>query len=106
MFRKNLALAFWLLVFSSASMAAGWSNFSTVTEVYPHTNGSVYVTFSEMQNLNNCEHSGHIRLLPTNAVREEIYSALLSALAAGQRVSYYSVSCDEYPVIAHIRVRN
>lgn len=103
---KNLWVVLgFLLTISGQVYAGAWSAFTTITEVYPNSNGSVFVKAANMENVDNCQRVDYLIMLKDNIAQDKIYSALLAAMATNQRVSYFMSGCSSFPVIESVRVR-
>lgn len=96
-------VGFWLL--SSSVMAGEWVGWTTVNEVYVSSGGSVLAKFETMENPEGCSSTSWVKTEYTNVSRKEIYSMLLTALAADKEVRYYINGCNTYATMTHTMVR-
>ena len=107
---KKIYLFLILMILSFSLYAGGWSGFTKVSSIYPHStnniDGTMYFTFGTMINPGGCANSSLIALKKSNNLSSEMYSLILLAFTSGKQVNYYASGCGTsgYPEMLHVRV--
>lgn len=103
--KKSMIVSFSLMValISFCAKAAYWSPYSKVVFTYPHENGDIYVNLEDMPDTDNCGGKGYVVIKHTHLNKNIMYSSLLTAIATGHKVRYYSKGCaGKNPVVSNM----
>jgi hypothetical protein len=93
----------------NVSSAAGWSNDTTVTEIYS-AGSKTFVKFNEMINPDGCVSIYWIMLESSQLLYKDIFALLLSAKLTGSSVRYYVSACNTtttstYPILTQLMLK-
>lgn len=97
-----------LTIMPLQSIAAGWTQFLPVTEVYTYSTGDVFLILDgPAANTDGCEAPHQIKVLAAQANSDKIYQMALTAKASGKKVSAYLSGCvGTGPRVYHLRLRD
>ena len=112
---KRFLFAICCICFVGSASAAMWSDFTSITTIYPWSNGNteasatIYVQFSQTLTAAGCrtDANGLVALKKDNVLFREIYTLIPSAQAQGKQVRYYVDGCDSanWPVLQHMQLQ-
>ena len=105
---RSAAIGIVLLLASHKASAAGeWSAIDTIKDIYP-TATNVLLRLDQVAshvNSNGCTYSHYYIMDPTIDRFKEQYQLLLTALASGKRVRFWSTECHgNYPMVKYIQI--
>lgn len=96
------------MLLPSLSSAAAWTPWVKVSLVYTYSTGYLFVQLTPSAdhiNPEGCVTKAHYQIPPDAKNFDEMYQMLLTAKAAGLRVSAYISGCSgNYPKLVHLRM--
>jgi hypothetical protein len=94
-----------LLLLSTAAIAGGWGQNTTIAGYFVWDNGLAYIRTPAHQNPDNCQSSLYLSVDPTALRFKEIWATIIAAQAAGSTVTLSYNGCDgSYPRINAVAV--